>query len=205
MKVIRWLLLFFPVAIAAEYLHWGELAIFVTAALAIIPIAGVLGEATEALAAKTGPQIGGLLNASLGNAAELIITLVAIRAGSIELVRASIIGSILGNLLFVLGLMLVCLRALSPNLHWREGWLRTAFWAMNGGLMLMCVGSLLPVGLAQTWASVDQGYWYARSTEFLGTPLMQTLRWMRAPGDTIFAAGALILVGFVFAGRKRTA
>jgi Ca2+:H+ antiporter len=107
MKVIRWLLLFFPVAIAAEYLHWGELAIFVTAALAIVPIAGILGEATEALAAKTGPQIGGLLNASLGNAAELIITLVAIRAGSIELVRASIIGSILGNLLFVLGVSLL--------------------------------------------------------------------------------------------------
>ena len=107
MKGIRWLLLFFPVAVAAEFLHWGELAIFVTAALAIIPIAGMLGEATEALAAKTGPQIGGLLNASLGNAAELIITLVAIRAGVIELVRASIIGSILGNLLFVLGLSLL--------------------------------------------------------------------------------------------------
>ena len=107
MKGIRWLLLFFPIAMAAEFLHWGESVIFVTAALAIIPIAGILGEATEALAAKTGPQIGGLLNASLGNAAELIITLVAIRAGSIELVRASIIGSILGNLLFVLGLSLL--------------------------------------------------------------------------------------------------
>jgi Ca2+:H+ antiporter len=107
MKGLRWLLLFFPVAVAAEFLHWGDLIIFATAALAIIPIAGVLGEATEALAAKTGPQVGGLLNASLGNAAELIITLVAIRAGSIELVRASIIGSILGNLLFVLGLSLL--------------------------------------------------------------------------------------------------
>ena len=81
MKGIRWLLLFFPVAVAAEYLHWGELVIFATAALAIVPIAGILGEATEALAAKTGPQIGGLLNASLGNAAELIITLVAIGPG----------------------------------------------------------------------------------------------------------------------------
>ncbi len=107
MKGIHWLLLFFPVAIAAELLHWGELVIFITAALAIVPIAGVLGEATEALAAKTGPQVGGLLNASLGNAAELIITLVAINAGAIELVRASIIGSILGNLLFVLGLSLL--------------------------------------------------------------------------------------------------
>jgi Ca2+:H+ antiporter len=107
MKGIRWLLLFFPVALAAEFLHWGDLLIFATAALAIIPFAGILGEATEALAAKTGPQIGGLLNASLGNAAELIITLVAIRAGAIELVRASIIGSILGNLLLVLGFSLL--------------------------------------------------------------------------------------------------
>ncbi|MBK8051491.1 MAG: calcium/proton exchanger [Anaerolineales bacterium] len=107
MKGIRWLLLLFPVAIAAELLHWGDLVIFAASALAIIPIAGLLGEATESLAEKTGPQIGGLLNATLGNAAELIITLIAINAGAIELVRASIIGSILGNLLFVLGLALL--------------------------------------------------------------------------------------------------
>ena len=104
MRGIRWLLLFFPVAVAAELLHWGDLVVFATAAIAIIPIAGVLGNATEALAEKTGPQIGGLLNATLGNAAELIITLIAIRAAKLELVKASIIGSILGNLLFVLGL-----------------------------------------------------------------------------------------------------
>ena len=57
--------------------------------------------------------------------------------------------------------------------------------------------------LLQTWASVDQGYWYARSTEFLGTPLMQTLRWLRAPGDTIFAIGEAALVLFVFSIRVR--
>ena len=74
---------------------------------------------------------------------------------------------------------------------------------MNGGLFAMCVGSLLPVGLMQTWASVEHGYWYARSTEFLGSPLMQNLRWMRAPGDTLFALGALILVAFVFTTRFR--
>jgi Ca2+:H+ antiporter len=107
MRGIRYLLLFFPVAIAAEYLHWGDMLIFTASALAIIPIAGLMGEATEALAEKTGPQIGGLLNASLGNAAELIITIVAIAAGKIALVKASIIGSILGNLLFVLGLSLL--------------------------------------------------------------------------------------------------
>ena len=76
---------------------------------------------------------------------------------------------------------------------------------MNIGLFAMCVGSLLPVGLLQTWASVDQGYWYARSTEFLGTPLMQTLRWLRVPGDTLFAAGALVLVHLVLTSRSRRA
>lgn len=101
-----------------------------------------------------------------------------------------------------IGLMLVCLRAMSPNTVWKEGWLKLAFWSMNGGLLAMCVGSLLPVGLMQTWASVEKGYWFARSTEFLGSPLMQTLRWMRAPGDTLFALGAVILVAFVFLGRS---
>jgi len=107
-----------------------------------------------------------------------------------------------------IGLMLVCLRAMNPDIQWRENWLRLGFWGMNGGLFAMCVGSLLPVGLMQTWASVENGYWYARSTEFLGSPVMQTLRWMRVPGDTIFAIGALILVAFVFApraGEKATA
>jgi nitric oxide reductase subunit B len=101
-----------------------------------------------------------------------------------------------------MGLMLVCLRAMMPDLEWRERRLKFAFWSMNIGLFLMCVGSLLPVGLLQTWASVDQGYWYARSTEFLHTPLMQTLRWMRVPGDSIFAIGEAALVWFVFSLRR---
>ena len=107
MKTIRWLLIFVPIAIAAESLHWGELIVFVASALAVIPLAGLMGEATEVLAERTGPRIGGLLNATLGNAAELIITLFAIRAGLLELVKASIIGSILGNLLLVLGLSIL--------------------------------------------------------------------------------------------------
>lgn len=101
-----------------------------------------------------------------------------------------------------IGLMLVCLRALNPHALWKESWLKFSFWTMNGGLFAMCVGSLLPVGLLQTWASVEKGYWYARSTEFMGTPLMQTLRWLRAPGDTVFAIGALVLVAFVFEIKK---
>lgn len=101
-----------------------------------------------------------------------------------------------------MGLMLVCLRAMMPELVWNEGRLKLAFWAMNLGLFMMCVGSLLPVGLLQTWASVDQGYWYARSTEFLHTPLMQTLRWMRVPGDSIFGLGEFVMVWFVFSLRR---
>jgi nitric oxide reductase subunit B len=101
-----------------------------------------------------------------------------------------------------IGLMLVCLRAMEPRSPWKENWLRFAFWGMNAGLLLMCVGSLLPVGLAQTWASVNVGYWYARSAEFLNLPYMRTLRWLRVPGDVAFAVSALVLVAFVFAGRR---
>ena len=100
-----------------------------------------------------------------------------------------------------IGLMLVCLRALIPGVEWKDRLLRFSFWAMNGGLMAMCVLSLLPVGLMQTWASVEQGYWYARSAEFMQTDTMQTLRWMRVPGDTLFFLGAVALVVFV-AGLK---
>ncbi len=100
-----------------------------------------------------------------------------------------------------MGLILVCLRALAPAAVWRENWLKWSFWSMNAGLFCMCILSLLPVGLMQTWASVDQGYWFARSTEFLGSPLMQQLRWMRAPGDTLFAVGELIFVLFIFTVR----
>jgi hypothetical protein len=67
----------------------------------------------------------------------------------------------------------------------------------NAGLMLMTVGSLLPVGLLQTVAAVNEGTWYTRSAEFMQTPLMQTLRWMRVPGDTLFACGALALGWFM--------
>jgi Ca2+:H+ antiporter len=107
MRYLRWLLLLIPVAILVELAHWGEVLLFVTSALAVIPLAGLMGEATEALAEKTGPRVGGLLNATLGNAAELIITLFAVSAGLLDLVKASLIGSILGNVLLVMGLSIL--------------------------------------------------------------------------------------------------
>ena len=97
-----------------------------------------------------------------------------------------------------IGLMLFTLRAIRPDIFWNEKPLKFSFWMINFGLFAMVIFSLLPVGLMQTWASVQYGYWYARSSEFLQTGTMQTLRWMRAFGDTIFAIGAMILVYFVF-------
>jgi nitric oxide reductase subunit B len=96
-----------------------------------------------------------------------------------------------------IGLMLFCLRALRPTEVWREGAVSFAFWSMNVGLLAMVTLSLLPVGLMQTSASVEHGYWYARSAEFLQSGIVQQLRWMRVLGDTVFAAGVLSLVYFV--------
>ncbi|OGO26587.1 MAG: calcium/proton exchanger [Chloroflexi bacterium RBG_16_54_11] len=101
------LLVAVPFAIFGELFHWSPVVIFILAAIAIIPLAGLIGAATEVLAFHTNPRIGALLNATLGNAAELIITIVAIRAGLLELVKASITGSILGNLLLVLGMSIL--------------------------------------------------------------------------------------------------
>ena len=96
-----------------------------------------------------------------------------------------------------LGLMLFCLRALRPGLKWRERPLAIAFWSINIGLALMVLLSMLPVGLMQAWASVEYGTWYARSAEFMQTPVLTRLRWMRMFGDTLFAIGALVLGWFV--------
>lgn len=110
------MLVFIPIAILGRFLNWSPVLVFVTACLGIVPLAGWMGIATEELAVHTGPRLGGLLNATLGNAAELIITLVALRKGALnpelrdglnELVKASITGSILGNILLILGLSIL--------------------------------------------------------------------------------------------------
>ncbi len=103
MRYLYYLLVFIPLAVLAEIMHLNPVLIFALAALGIVPLAGILGKATEELAVYTGPKVGGFLNATFGNAAELIITLVAVREGLLEVVKASITGSILGNLLLVMG------------------------------------------------------------------------------------------------------
>ena len=103
-----------------------------------------------------------------------------------------------------IGLMLVCLRAMGPQAVWKEGWLKFAFWAMNGGLFAMCVGSLLPVGLMQTWAAVDQGYWYARSTEFLRNAADAEPALDARPRRHPVRDRRIVLVAFVFTTRTGT-
>ncbi len=96
-----------------------------------------------------------------------------------------------------IGLMLFCFKAIAARRVWRTHFLSYAFWSINLGLALMVLISVLPVGLMQTWASVEHGMWYARSAEFLQTDLVGTLRWLRVIGDTIFASGIVALAWFV--------
>jgi nitric oxide reductase subunit B len=96
-----------------------------------------------------------------------------------------------------IGLMLFCLRGLRPEVRWSDGNLRASFLSLNIGLALMALLALLPMGVLQLQAALEQGYWYARSAEFMGRPLMHLLVWMRMPGDTLFAVGAVLLAWFV--------
>ncbi|WP_048156867.1 calcium/proton exchanger [Methanosarcina sp. Kolksee] len=103
-NVFKLFLIFVPLSLLAEYTHSSPIAIFVLASLAIIPLAKFIGESTEEISARTGPALGGLLNATFGNATELIISFFALQAGLTEMVKASITGSIIGNLLLILGM-----------------------------------------------------------------------------------------------------
>jgi Ca2+:H+ antiporter len=135
------LLLALPASILLEYVfHAPALAVFVTACLGVLPLAGYMGEATEHLAHRTGPTVGGLLNATFGNAAELIISIVALQAGLVSLVKASITGSILGNLLLILGLAFVAGGTRRSELRFN----RTNAGMSAGMLTLAVVGLVLP-------------------------------------------------------------
>jgi Ca2+:H+ antiporter len=137
----RWLnllLLFVPVAIILDLLHAAPLLIFVASALAIAPLASVLGESTGVLAAHCGPAVGGILSATMGNATEMIIAFFALRAGHINVVKASLSGSIIGNLLLVLGLSLVVGGIRNPV----QRFSRTTS-AMNSTTLMIAVAALV--------------------------------------------------------------
>jgi len=133
-------LVFVPVTIVLEILQADHLAVFISAGLAIIPLASLLGRGTEHLTAHVGAGIGGLLNASLGNAAELIIALVALREGLHDVVKASLTGSILGNVLLVLGLSMLA----GGLKHERQKFNQTVAGMGSSLLLLAAVGLIIP-------------------------------------------------------------
>ncbi len=134
------LLVFVPIAIALRWLQADPLWVFITSCLAIVPLAGWMGKATEHLAARLGEGIGGLLNASFGNAAELIIAFFALRAGLHDVVKASITGSIIGNILLVLGLSMVAGGVRFPI----QAFNRTAASMGASLLLLSAIGLVIP-------------------------------------------------------------
>ncbi len=142
-RIFLGLLLFIPISVAAEVLHLGPLVVFVTAGIAIIPLASWMGLATEEIAVVIGPTLGGLLNATFGNATELIIAFIALRAGLIEVVKASITGSIIGNLLLVMGLAM-----LLGGLRYKEQTFPPVIARVNASLMnLAVIAILLPTAM----------------------------------------------------------
>ena len=140
MNILRYMLIFVPIAFLAEWFFPNPLLVFALSCIALIPLAGLPGEATEELAIHVGPKVGGLLNATLGNAAELIITIVALRERKIELVKASITGSILGNLLLILGLSLL----LGGLRHGIQTFDRNLTGVAATMMMLSVVGMMIP-------------------------------------------------------------
>jgi Ca2+:H+ antiporter len=153
---LNWLVAALPAAFALRYVPaWhNETALFICSALAIIPIAGWMGHATEQLAHRLGEGIGGLLNASFGNAAELIIALMALRAGHIEVVKASITGSIIGNLLLVLGVSVF-----AGGLRFREQrFNKTAARSSCTALILAAAALVIPTVFHQAAAQRPGGW-----------------------------------------------
>lgn len=104
MRYLKYLLIFIPISIVGEFIRVNLAAMFFLSALAIVPLAGVMGEATEEISAYSGPRIGGFLNATFGNATELIISFFALKEGLFDVVKSSIAGSVIGNILLVLGM-----------------------------------------------------------------------------------------------------
>jgi Ca2+:H+ antiporter len=153
---LDWLLVFVPVALALRYVGaWqNQTWLFVVSALALIPVAGWMGHATEQLAHRMGEGIGGLLNASFGNAAELIIALMALRAGQIEVVKASITGSIIGNLLLVLGISVFA----GGLRHPRQTFNKTAVRSSCTALMLAAAALVIPSVFHSTAAQSPGGW-----------------------------------------------
>ncbi|HEY7461645.1 MAG TPA: calcium/proton exchanger [Gemmatimonadota bacterium] len=153
MKLLLSFLVLVPISVALELAHAPALLVFSAAAAAIVPLSILLGRSTEEVAIHAGPSLGGFLNASLGNLAELIITLLALRQGLVEVAKASLTGSILGNLLLILGASLVAGGATQLKLTFN----RRAAGVWSSMLALAVVGLGIPSAFALTHRDVPGG------------------------------------------------
>ncbi|MFP5269305.1 calcium/proton exchanger [Coleofasciculus sp.] len=150
--ILSLLLIFLPISIAAHFLEWGSAIVFITSCLAIIPLAAWMGKATEEIAVVAGPTLGGLLNATFGNATELIIALIALNAGLVNVVKATITGSIIGNLLLVMGLSM-----LLGGLRYKEQDFQPIVARVNASSMnLAVIAMLLPTAMDATTPGIDE-------------------------------------------------
>lgn len=140
------LLVFIPISIVGHFLHWSEAVIFITAGLAIIPLAGFMGTATEEIAVVLGPNLGGLLNATFGNATELILAFIALKSGLVQVVKATLSGSIIGNLLLVMGFAMFL-----GGLRYKEQNFQPTAARLNASSMnLAVIALLLPTAVQYT-------------------------------------------------------
>ena len=145
-------LVFIPISMAAHFLGWSDLIVFTTAALAIIPLAGWMGTATEEIAVVLGPSLGGLMNATFGNATELIIAIFALRAGLVNVVKSSITGSIISNLLLVMGFSM-----LLGGLKFKEQTFQPTIARLNASSMnLAVIAILLPTAVDFTSNGIEE-------------------------------------------------
>ncbi|WP_019506959.1 calcium/proton exchanger [Pleurocapsa sp. PCC 7319] len=151
-KLFLVLLVFIPVSIAANFWEWGETTVFITAALGIVPLAAYMGTATEEIAVVTGPNIGGLLNATFGNATELILAFIALKAGLVGVVKATITGSIVSNLLLVMGFSM-----LLGGLRFKEQQFQPTVARLNASTMnLAVIALLLPTAVEYTSSGIEE-------------------------------------------------
>lgn len=162
-----------PLAVILWGLHAPPLYLFFAAALGIVPLAGILGKSTGALANQTGPSIGGVLNATLGNATELIIAIFAVQAGHISVVKASLSGSIIGNLLLVLGLSIVAGGTRRDTLRFSR-----ANASMNSTMLMIAVAALVMPAIFALTSFGDLAYHHSPRLEQL----------------SLWASGVLILL-----------
>ena len=147
------MLVFVPLSLVGEYvLDWSPVAIFCTAALGIIPLASFMGEATEEIAVVVGPNLGGLLNATFGNATELILAFIALKSGLVDVVKATITGSIISNLLLVMGFAM-----LLGGLKFKEQDFSSGAARMNASTMnLAVIAILIPTAVQYTSTGLQE-------------------------------------------------